>query len=434
MRRTPQTVVAFFFAFCTFAGIGGTPLPERSVSSSRQFVVHGPDGGLRGAICDLAERTKKDALGLLQQPDQWKTPIVINAQYPQANLPEAPAARLNFSQTGFGLKFQLDLSIAPDADAHAVERELLRAILLEIIYRAEPNTPAGTAYVQPPDWLLEGILALGPEVDRAALAESLGTLVASHKIMPLEDFLRQRPDLLESASQVLYRAHSAALLSMLLETPDGRANLIRFVAGLTRASNDPLADLQTHFPALRGETDKLQKAWLHSVARSSARERYRLLGCDETERELAQMLRMEVRDGTQSASVYALEEFSRFVPLPGATAALEKLTHELLLLSGRANPLHRPVIAEYQKIVSQIARGKTKKIPDRLARARETREHISRRMSAIGDYLNWFEATQARTDSGVFREYLKAAELALEREPRRRDPISVYLDSLESQF
>jgi hypothetical protein len=54
-------------------------------------------------------------------------------------------------------------------------------------------------------------------------------------------------------------------------------------------------------------------------------------------------------------------------------------------------------------------------------------------MSAIDDYLNWFEATQSRTVSGAFRDYMRAAELAQERQARRRDPISVYLDALEVQ-
>ena len=102
------------------------PLPSlpRSVSTSRQFIVYGTDAPVRGAVCDAGERTKATLLALLQQPDQWKTPIVVNAQYPQANLPDAPRAALYFNQTGFGLKIQLDLVIRSDERGPAVEREL----------------------------------------------------------------------------------------------------------------------------------------------------------------------------------------------------------------------------------------------------------------------------------------------------------------------
>ena len=41
--------------------------PERSVSTSRQFLVYGADVRLRGAICDLAETTKRDVLQLIDQ-------------------------------------------------------------------------------------------------------------------------------------------------------------------------------------------------------------------------------------------------------------------------------------------------------------------------------------------------------------------------------
>ena len=100
--------------------------PERSVSPSRQFIVYGADAKLRGAVSDLAEATKGNLLTLLQKQDGWKTPIVVNLQLAQASLPEIPPAALHFSQTGFGLKLQLDLTISSTFDGSLVERELLR--------------------------------------------------------------------------------------------------------------------------------------------------------------------------------------------------------------------------------------------------------------------------------------------------------------------
>src|ERR1700722_7585441 len=89
---------------------------ERSVSPSEQFVIYGGDSVSRSAISMLAEKTKNNLLGLLRQSDGWKTAIVINIQAAQANVPEIPPAALRFSQTGFGLKLQLDLTLGPDLD------------------------------------------------------------------------------------------------------------------------------------------------------------------------------------------------------------------------------------------------------------------------------------------------------------------------------
>ena len=429
-------VVAFLIAAVAASclpAITGAPL-ERSVSASRQFVVYGPDAHLRAGMCDFAERAKKKALTLLQQPDEWKTPIVLYVQPPQANLPDAAPARLNFSQTGFGLKLQLDLTVGPGANGPALERELLRAIYLEIMYRAEPTTPAGHPYVEPPAWLLDGTLAVASDRDAGSIAESLGTVVHASRVMPFEEFLRQRPELLESPSRTLYVGYSAALISLLVEAPDGRARLARFVANLPRASNDPLADLKAHFPAIGASAESLAKNWQASVARLAARERYQLLSSAETERHLAQLLRVDIREKGRSLATFALEEFPQFVKFPARKPALQQLRQNILLLSARANPLYQPVLGEYEQIAKLLERGKTKRIPERLARARETRELISRELGAIADYMNWFEATQSQTQSGAFTEYMKAAELALEGQPRRRDPISVYLDSLEAQM
>src|SRR5215208_6204530 len=100
-------------------------LPEHSVSPSRQFVIYGADAPLRGTISELAEQTKSNLLALLGQRDEWKTAVIINLQPQQANLPEIPPTDLRVSQTGFGAKLQLDLTIGQNLNAPLIERQLL---------------------------------------------------------------------------------------------------------------------------------------------------------------------------------------------------------------------------------------------------------------------------------------------------------------------
>src|SRR5207253_8102734 len=126
--------------------IAGRLLAEakpHSTSTSRQFLVYGAEVQIRGAMCALAEATKANLLRLLQLQDNWKTPLIINLDYPQANFPESPAVHLDFSQTGFGLKVQLNLLVTSDLNGRIGQRELLRAILLELMYRARTDVPAG---------------------------------------------------------------------------------------------------------------------------------------------------------------------------------------------------------------------------------------------------------------------------------------------------
>ncbi len=413
---------------------GGLPPLQRSVSASRQFIVYGTDATVRATLCGVAERTKASLLALLQRTDGWQTPIIINAQHPQANLPENPVAALNFSQTGFGLKFQLDLTITADADVSAIERELLRVVLLEIMYREQPALPVGTQYVQPPDWLLEGLLACADLREPVALSALLKIVVADNRAAALEEFIRQQAELLDSPSRAVYRAYSFVLVRRLIDWPNGRELLAKFIADLPQASNNAAADLIAHFPVLGGSLENAEKEWRSTVTRVASLESYEPLTFAETERRLDDLLRLRFSVADPDQKIWSLEDYARLVRLPHKSEVLNQLNQNLMLLATRANPVYRPIIFEYEQVVMRLARGKTHGISSRLARLKNSRQSLELRIRMIDDYMNWFEATQAETRSGIFAEYLKAAAKTQEAGWRRRDAISVYLDSLESQF
>ncbi len=400
-------------------------LPECSVSPSHQFIIYGGDATLRGAVSKLAEQTKANLLALLRQRDRWKTAIVINLQPEQANLPEIPPAELRLSQTGSGMKLQLDLTIAQNLDASLMERELLRAILLEMVYRKESDIAPGVAFVEPPDWLLDGVLALTPGRDRAALVEALSV---SQKKMSLEEFLRQRPELLDSPGRTLYRACSFALVQLLTDEIEGRARLVRYIDSLPNASNDPVADLKAQFPLLAGNAEK---TWQSALTQTSSAQNYQLLTFIESERQLDELLRVKIPNTEKFLGLGALAGRKASAP---EQIALNQLARALLLFISQANPVMRPIAREYQQIAALLARGKRRGIAKRLTRLQNTREQLTARMSDVDDYMNWFEATQLPARSGVFADYLRAASQPQPTGPRRRDPISVYLDTLEDQF
>src|SRR5256885_15205470 len=113
----------------------------------------------------------------------------------------------------------------------------------------------GGALVDPPDWLVEGALALTPGREREALVEALST---ADKGKSLQEFLGQRFDLLDSAGRMLYRAYSVALVQLLLDEGGGRGRLARYISNLSHGSNDRVADLKACFPQLG---DDVEKKW-----------------------------------------------------------------------------------------------------------------------------------------------------------------------------
>lgn len=425
---------AFLFAIISVAVVSADAELERSVSTSRQFLVFGTDLRLRGAICDLAERTKTKLLRLIDQPDDWKTPILINGQLAQANLPDAPAAALFFSQTGSGLKLQLDLAIGPDVNALAVQRELLRALILEMAYRDRPDLAAGSAFAEPPDWLLDGVVAFSADDQATLTQETLAAVAAAKRVAPLAEFLKQRRSPSDPTAQSLYRAQSHALLQLLLDMPEGRKRLAAFIANLPSASNDDFAALTQYYPELNRSADELQKLWASAVARLAASHQNLVPGIAETERALNDILQVDVASGGHRSQRRRLEEFAAFVALPESARALRAVQQKLMVLAARANPIYAPLISAYERVVAELIRHKTRNVASRLAALKTLRQRVSGRMNEIADYMNWFEATQSHRQSGMFDDYMRAAERAALPETRRRDAMSVYLDALESQF
>jgi hypothetical protein len=402
-------------------------LPAHSLSPSRQFVIYGADAPLRGTISELAEQTKTNLLALLRQRDEWKTAVIINLQQQQANLPEILPTDLRVSQTGFGVKLQLDLIVGKNLDGSLIERQLLRAILLEMIYRDGGDLAPGTALVEPPDWLVEGALGLTPGREREALVEALST---TDKGKSLQEFLGRRFDLLDSAGRMLYRAYSVALVQLVLDQGGGRVCLARYIANLSHASNDPVADLKASFPELREDPEK---KWRSTVARLSGHQTYQLLTFAESERRLDELLQLKISDGSPNRgrpTPANLNELARRKASPKEKAAVNQMSQALLLLVGTAHPVLRPVAREYEQVAALLARGKRRGIAKRLSHLDITRRELSARMRDIDDYMNWFEATQMETQSGAFNDYLKAMNQSQVSAPRRRDPLSVYLDAL----
>ena len=424
MMKRPAIFLFSIFAFQSL----NAALPQRSVSPSQQFIIYGADVTLRGTVSELGEQTKTNLLALLRQHDRWKTPIVVNLQPQQANLPEIPPAELLFSQTGVGLKLQLDLTITQNLDASLMERELLRAILLEMIYRKKRDVSAGTIFVEPPDWLLDGVLACTPGRDREPLVEALSL---SDNKMSLVEFLGQRPELLDSAGRMLYRAYSFALVRLLVDGPDGSSRLARYIENLSNASIDPLASLQAQFPFLSGDVEKI---WRSNVERLDLAQSDDLLTFAESERRLDELLSLKISEPNKPLKLVRLEELAQHKLSASEKMALNQLKRDLMSFVPQTNPVLRPIGREYQEIVALLARGKRQPVLKRLSRLNLTRQQLATRMTEVDDYMNWFEATQMGSCSGNFAGYLKAVDQSQGPAPRRHDPLSVYVDALEDQF
>jgi hypothetical protein len=190
-----------------------------------------------------------------------------------------------------------------------------------------------------------------------------------------------------------------------------------------------LPDLRVHFPEILARAP--EKWWALAVAHLSTADRYELLSAAATAAQLDRLLRFRITAPDGATKQYSLGEYGQFRKFPAHRAALELVGRQLRLLSARVHPLYGTIVQEEYAVVALLLRGKPHGIPERLNRIAHDRVAIDRQAKMIDDYLNWYEATQLKSLSGAFTQVLKSSSDS--KPPRRYDPISVYLDSIEME-
>jgi hypothetical protein len=323
------------------------------------------------------------------------------------------------------VKLQFDLTVSETISPAAIEREVARVILVEMIYRDQTGIAPGDVYVDPPTWLVDGLLASAPNRDRPSVASALSVPARADT---LAEFLNQPRDTVDSTARQLYLAYS--LVQLLIDSPNGRSRLGRYVDHLAFATNDPMADLRASFP----EVQDFESLWKSKIADLKAAAEKDILTFSQTDEKLNELLAVRFPSQDGHGGSVMLETFSRTRPTPVQRTVLQDFSGKLLLLATRANPVLRPVIQDYQQIAGQLALGKNRRIEKRLADLKSLRTRLSARMNEVDDYMNWFEAAKLETSSGIFGDHSQTIDSTGSQKPKRRDALSVYLDAVELEF
>ncbi len=409
-------------------------LRQQSVSRSRQFIVFSSDIRLRQRVASYADDLTADVKQLLGGIGLWKTPIVITIERAATADGPAPPPVLRLVDTPAGQKIELDVKIGADPAAVNMQKLILRALLLEYAYRGIP-VAGGSSYVEAPWWVVEGLIEIERRREAGIDSDLFRRLVETNHLPPIQNFLMEKPDELGPTALAVDRALAMGLLQMLVEQPDGRLNLAHFIRDWPQSNGDPMALLAKEFPAVAGKPETLQKWWTVNLARYAAADRYEGLTVADTDKALEALLQVEfVINKMGEKRTFAVSDYKEFVKLPGSRATLANRRTEIIALSSRANALMRPVVSDYEQIFTSLSQGKTRGLRERLAKVEDYRGLVLKRTSQIADYLNWFEATQMKSKSGAFDNYLKTVEELMEQDKKQKGPISEYLDELESQF
>lgn len=405
-----------------------------SISTSRQFAVYCTDNNARFAISSAAEEIKNGVLSVLQQKDFWKAPIVINVQRQDPTEPRAPISRVQMIELDQGFKVELDIRIGQDPHDFHFQEQLVKAILLELAYRNRPPVKGGTEYTEPPDWMVEGILQVLQTRGNGIDPEIFKALIDTNRLMPLRQFIAQRNVDLDSASEALFKAYSLCLVTLLNETSNGPYHLAQFLRTLPESKGDAVADLTKAFPDLGKSEQTMEKWWALSIARLATEGRYLGLTLAETEERLSGLLQLKLAAPDGTSKSVELAQAKDWIKEKAAQPALIALCGKLFELSTIANPLLRPILLDYQSVVTDLSRGKLRGTPERLGKLSKRRSEVLKWMNDIEDTMNWFEATQMKVKSNVFDPYLRKSKEWEKQAPPRTDEISRALDAMEIEL
>lgn len=407
-------------------------LAQRTVSASRQFIIFCPDPEARSRVAGFVEEVKTCLLELLGAPDSWKAPILLTLENSSSAAPEKEAASLSLFQNETGFKLQIDVRLGVDPARINLQKYVVRALLIEFAYRERPDLlKAGSAFVEPPWWLVEGALQLYQHRGAAPDADLFKRIVDVNHVPPMARFLAGTPhDFAGTAVETMDQACALCLVQGLADQPNGHDGLARLVRHWVEHESDVVGAITREFPALGTNEAGLQKWWTLNLARFSAADRYRGLSPEETEKELTPLLQLEISadDGKTKAS-YGVADFPTYLKLKAARGVLTSAQSAMSNLGLRASALYRPIVAEYAALFDLLARGKTRGVKGRLAKIDQLRAGLHKRTTDIADYLNWFEATQMSDRSSKFSSYLKIANDFAHPAPRT-DPVARFLDEV----
>ena len=396
-------------------GASAAPLAAGSSSRSGAFIAYSQDRDLRNKMLRAAE----GALGEWEKIHETKAgsaaPIVLNdkthAVMPKGGEPVVPL----LFETEAGMKVQVDLYDEGAMDSGAFEAGLFSALALHAMHGAEAAR-VGKAFDLPPRWFVEGLVE---ELRRSRHGTPDGVysaLIQSGRPPELDAFFRQKPEILDAASVVLYRAQAVSLLRVLQKAQDSKKSFAALLVdpSFSRGGVEPVL---AAFPSL-GSQSALSKLWTLNIARSSMPPRMASLTVEQSERELADVLK----------SVKGGQDLPEAAKAQGGAFLMREFAVRIFNLEFRSHPLFQPVLEEYRNIATQLSRRPKTRVAEKIRELQETRAQLVERSQKIADYLNWFEVTQI-DEPQSFREGKSGRSESIP----FKNPYALYLDSLEAR-
>ncbi len=412
---------------------------DRVISRSKQFRISGGEPADRGTVAVLAEEAKDELLRLTEEKDEWKVPITITLHGKSGDPmpPRTVAMNILVSEVGYDLR--LDVHLSRGIEHERFKSATTSALIYERALRDRPAKESETPFLVPP-WLVDGLREATAwrlnQSDRR-LYEALFKTGGLFKIDEIFSLDERGFEEMDAAMRAAFRVSSGALVMALLQQPQGKQGFRSFLTDVAAYEGEMPALLRKHFPELNLSETSLSKWWALQFANIGGQNLATdILTVSQTESALNEALRLNFRTGEgiiRQKELTAWPDLSA-LPEPERAGSVRLAQDALIRLSYRCFPSYRPILSEYQIVLSAIAKNKTKDLATRLTDLAERRATMSAKAQRARDYLDWFEITRARETSGVFDDYMRLKDHLKANPHHRDDELSKYLDRMDAVF
>lgn len=408
------------------------------LSHTGQFRISGGDAAARGTAANLAEETKEELLRLTEEKDGWKVPVVVQLMgEPGDPVPlRTTVLDIWYSEKGYEVKILVNLS-------RGLRREpFKRAVTSALVYARglqEKEEVNAEIPLSVPPWLVEGLREATAwrlkQTDRR-LYDALFQHGGLFKLDDLFTLGEAEFGAIDAASKAAFKVSSGALLMALLEQPDGKTGIREFLAEVPAYEGEMPVLLRRYFPELNLSQNSLAKWWALQLANKGTAPLTEAMSVPQTERILTEALQIRYRDAEGTLRQISFSDWSRIAGMEEAERAesVRQAQDDLLRLSYRCFPSYRPLLLEYQSLLTDFASGKTENLAVSSDALTETRRTMVAKAERARDFLDWFEITRARETSGVFDDYLNLKARLKSQPNLRKDDMSKYLDRLDPLF
>jgi hypothetical protein len=420
--------------------IDGSDAVLKNVETTKfgDILVTGGNPQVRGVIASSANDLRVQLNKLCADPDRkMKLPIIIKLHGAEGDeeLSRSIVGKIRSMQGQYQLL--LHIHLAKGVDQYFLLYHLMEMLLYERGLASNPLVEDGDRLTIKP-WLTIGML----EAIDVRRADSNRRIYQSDidflSVMSLEKVFNatesQWRELIGHES-IAFRAISGAIVNSLLRQPGGKSAMLAYLTDFATFKGEYENLLRQHFAGMNKSSSSLGK-WVNlellELATARVTQVHSIL---ETESRLDSILKLYYRDADGGAVSVGIDAYQAILEL-GQKDRLEAVAAaraELERLSYRCFPTYRPMLAEYELILREFARGSANNIDTRLARLMDVRMRMQAAAIRSRDYLDWYYITQSRDLTGDFGKY-RALNEALKKEQlrhRTNDAVSNYLDEIQ---